>query len=471
MTLAPVTRPSAAGLFHDLDARWERWYADTYGSPTPDAPLATPAIEATPAGLEQEIFVKACLLADGVRLDPSVLTGVATAYREQSRWLFDWNQGEHEYYLPEEILLPMDTIVQVRENRDSRWLCTVEDGTMVLKRDGAFVMECRHLPRPRYYSLEASPGVIMRRVAPKRGQDCLVLNYAPFCMYWSHDQGCRFCNIVPNMQWTKDDLQVSKRTREQIVATTRAAFAEGTVRHILLTGGYLNRRVNAAGQEVDREDETVLTVIGAMQEALGRHDIPVNVIRTAPEDEDLKSIEAHKAAGVHSVAYNLEVWDPVLFGYFCPGKAGVQGRAHWLRALEMAAEVYGPGRVSTHLVTGFMEPPESILEGVEWLSSRGIATIPLIWSPVPGTRYDQFRAPRPEWFVEMAGKIADIRLEHGVDAFEPAALPNDCPHCAMPSLIADELRRRKLERERVRGASGSRSVEAPTDQVQTTGTR
>lgn len=446
MTIAPVARPGAADLFRDLDDRWDRWHAETYRAGRPEAPFVAPPVEATPAGLEREIFVKASLLADGVRLDPSVLQGVGTAYREQSRWLFDWNQGEHEYFLPEEILLPMDTIVQVRENRDSRWLCTVEDGVLVLKRDGRLVMACRQLPRPLYYGLEASPGVIMRRVAPARGQDCLVLNYAPFCMYWSHDQGCRFCNIVPNMQWTKDDLQVAKRTRDQIVATTRAAFEEGCVRHILLTGGYLNRRTNAAGEAVDREDEMVLSVVGAMQEALGRHDIPVNVIRTAPEDRDLRSIERHQAAGVYSVAYNLEIWDPVLFGYFCPGKASVQGRDHWLRALERAAEVYGPGRASTHLVTGFMEPPESVLEGVEWLSSRGIATIPLVWSPVEGTRYAGFRAPRAEWFVEMVRKIADIRLAHGVDAFEPAALPNDCPRCAMPTLIADELRRRRLER-------------------------
>ena len=446
MTLLLVAPPSATDLFSDLDQQWEKWYADLYRSPHPDAPLVALPQPATTRGLEKEIFVKASLLADGVRIDPSVLRGIGSVYREQSRWLFDWNQGEHEYYLPEEILLPMDTIVQVRENRDSRWLCRVEDGVMLLERDGVFVIECHQLPRPRYYGLEASPGIIMRRIAPKRGQDCLVLNYAPFCMYWSHDQGCRFCNIVPNLTWTRDDLQISKRTRDQIVATTRAAFDEGCVRHILLTGGYLNRRTNAAGVEVDREDEMVLSVVGAMQEALGRHDIPVNVIRTAPEDQDLRSIEQHKAAGVYSVAYNLEIWDPVLFRYFCPGKASVQGRDHWLRALEVASEVYGPGRVSTHLVTGFMESAESVLEGVEWLSARGIATIPLVWSPVPGTRYDKFRAPRPEWYLEMVKRIADIRLEHGVDAFESAALPNDCHWCAMPTLIGDELRRRRLER-------------------------
>jgi len=437
----------AQRLFKNINQKWEAWYKAKYWAKDPKAPLVTPPLDPTPQGLEKELWVKASLLADGLQFDNSALEGVCDVYREQSRWLFDWNIGEHTYFLPEELLLPMDTIVQVRENRDSRWLCAVEDGVMILKRDGKFVMEARHIPRPDYYGKEASPDIIMRRIAPKRGQDCLVLNYATFCMYWANDQGCRFCNIVPNISWTKDDLQVSKRTLDQIYKTTKAAFDEGCVKHILLTGGYLNRYTNKKGEVVDREDRLILDIVRTMQKAIGQEDIPVNVIRTAPEDKDLKSIEEHKKKGVFSVAYNLEIWDPVLFNKYCPGKAEVQGRDHWLRALEVAAEVYGPGRVSTHFVTGFMEPEESLLEGVEWMSERGIGSIPLVWSPVEGTRYAGFRAPQAEWFVEMAKKIADIRLKHGVDAFDPAGLPNDCPLCAMPSLIAQELRLRKVQRE------------------------
>ncbi len=437
----------AQELFKGLNQKWEDWYRATYYAKDPKAPRVNPPLDPTPEGLEKEIWVKASLLADGLRFDESALEGVCSVYREQSRWLFDWNIGEHRYYLPEELLLPMDSIVQVRENKDSRWLCTVEDGQMVLKRDGKFVIPCRHIPRPQYYGLEASPDVIMRRIAPKRGQDCLVLNYATFCMYWANNNGCSFCNIVPNMTWTKDDLQVSQRTLDQIFKTTKAAFDEGCVKHILLTGGYLSRYKSKNGEMVDREDKMVLDIVRTMQEAIGQQDIPVNVIRTAPEDKDLRSIEEHKDLGVFSVAYNLEIWDPVLFKKYCPGKDAVQGRDHWLRALEVAAEVYGPGRVSTHFVTGFQEPEESLLEGVEWMSERGIGSIPLIWSPVEGTKYAGFRAPQAEWFVNMVKKIADIRLKHGVDAFDPSGLPNDCYLCGMPSLIAEELRRRKVERE------------------------
>jgi len=410
------------------------------------APHIKPPIEATPEGLEKEIWVKANLLTDGIRFDESALEGICTVYKEQSRWLFDWNMGEHHYYLPEELLLPMDTTCQVRENRTSPWLCTVEDGVLILKKDGKFVIEARHIPRPKYYSMEASEGVIMRRIAPKRGQDCLVLNYAPFCMYWSTDDGCRFCNIVPNMKWTKDDLQISKRNYDQIMKTARAAFEEGAVRHILLTGGFmtLGKRDD---KEVDLEDEMILSVIRAMQEGIGKKDIPVNVIRTVPKDEDLKSIEEHKKLGAYSVAYNLEIWDPALFARYCSGKEKVQGRDHWLRGLEHAVEVYGPGKVSTHLVTGFMEPEDTLLEGVEWCSERGVGIIPLVWSPVVGTPFEHFRTPVAEWFVEMVKKIVDIRLKHGVDAFNPAGLPNDDHICGMPSLIADELLRRKVQRE------------------------
>ena len=438
-----MSKTTANDLFEDIDLNFDDWYIHAHYTENPEAPLVKPPIDPTSEGLEKEIRVKANLLADGMRLDTSVLEGVGDVYREQSRWLFDWNIGEHTYYLPEELLLPMDTIVQVREKKDSRWLCTIEDGVMMLKRDGKFVMECRHIPRPEYYSQEASPGIIMRRIAPKRGQDCLVMNYSPYCMYWTTDDGCRFCNIVPNMNWTKDDLQVTKRTFNQIVKTTRAAFEEGCVRHILLTGGMLTA-YKKNGETVDRENRMILDVIQAQQEALQRDDIPVNVIRTAPKDRDLKSIEEHKEKGVYSVAYNLETWNPDLFAIYCPGKNKVQGRDHWLRALETATEVYGPGRVSTHLVTGFMEEQASLLEGVEWCSERGISAIPLVWSPVEGSRFSGFRAPEAEWFVDTVKKIADIRIKYGMDDFESAASPNDCYLCAMPHLLADELRLRKL---------------------------
>ena len=270
------------------------------------------------------------------------------------------------------------------------------------------------------------------------------MNYSPYCMYWRTDDGCRFCNIVPNRDWTKDDLQVTKRTYEQIVRTTRAAFEEGCVKHILLTGGMLEAQEKGNGTMVDREDQMILNVIQAQQEALQRDDIPVNVIRTAPKDKDLKSIEAHKAKGVYSVAYNLEVWDPDLFAMYCPGKNTVQGRDHWLRALETAAQVYGPGRVSTHFVAGFMEQQDSLLDGIEWCSERGISGIPLIWSPVEGSKFSGFRAPTADWFLDTTRKIADLRLKYGMGAFESAASPNDCYLCAMPHLLADELRLRAV---------------------------
>ncbi|MDP6690511.1 MAG: hypothetical protein QF384_13525 [Alphaproteobacteria bacterium] len=431
--------------FADINNNYNTWYDRIHGAQLQNAPFIKPGLAPTAKGLEQEVWVKGSLLADGVQFDPSALEGVNEIYREQSRWLFDWNHGEHEYYLPEELVLPMDTTIQVREDKQSRWLCTVEDGQLMLKRDGKFVMEARHIPRPNYYSMEASPGIIMRRVAPKRGQDCMVMNYSPFCMYWANDNGCDFCNIVPNMGWTKDDLQLNKRSYDQIVATTRAAFEEGCVRHILLTGGFLKRTVKRDGSVNDREGDMILNVVRAMQEALERDEIPVNVIRTAPEDLD--TIAVHKEQGFYSVAYNLEVWNEQLFEKHCPGKAEHQGRDHWLKALEVAAEVYGPGKVSTHLVTGcFRESDESFFEGIEWLCERGIAPIPLVWSPVEGTAYAGERPPRGEWFVEKVREIARIRLKHGVDSFEPAALPNDCELCAMPTLVADEMRRLRVER-------------------------
>ncbi len=231
---------------------------------------------------------------------------------------------------------------------------------------------------------------------------------------------------------------MSNRKYDQIVETSRAAFKEGAVSHVLLTGGMLPVREGR-----DKEDEMIASVVMAMQEGIGKKEIPVNVIRTAPKDRDLSSIKRQKELGVYSVAYNLEVWDQLMFKYYCPGKEEVQGRDHWLRALEVATEIYGPGKVSTHFVVG-LELSETFLAGVEWCSKRGIGVIPLVFSPVKGAPMEGMRAPTAEWYIKTTQKVADIRLKYDVDAFEPASLPNDCPRCGMPSLVADELRLRKL---------------------------
>jgi len=100
-----------------------------------EARFCKPPIEPTPEGLRQEIWIKASLLTEGLHFDEGALEGIRSSdtepsewiYKEQSHWLFDWNPDHAHRFLPEELIIPMDTIVQVRENIDSRWFCTIED--------------------------------------------------------------------------------------------------------------------------------------------------------------------------------------------------------------------------------------------------------------------------------------------------------------------------------------------------------
>ena len=91
-----LQRKAAQELFADINQKYEDWYKATYWANDPKAPLVKPSLEPTPEGLEKEIWVKASLLADGLRFDQSALEGVCDVYREQSRWLFDWNIGSFE---------------------------------------------------------------------------------------------------------------------------------------------------------------------------------------------------------------------------------------------------------------------------------------------------------------------------------------------------------------------------------------
>jgi len=87
--------------------------------------------------------------------------------------------------------------------------------------------------------------------------------------------------------------------------------------------------------------------------------------------------------------------------------SGVRGTKHWIKALEHAVGVFGFGRVRSNMVGG-LESKQSTLEGIEYLSSRGIIAISPGWMPNPGSALEGHRAPEPAWHVDVAKKTAAI---------------------------------------------------------------
>jgi hypothetical protein len=155
-----------------------------------------------------------------------------------------------------------------------------------------------------------------------------------------------------------------------------------------------------------REVDYYLDVAESIKAHTGLSDFNGTACIGAPRD--LSIIEKYKEVGYRTLAINIEVWNEHFFRAYCPGKdLECGGQKHWIKALEHAVGVFGFGRVRSNMVGG-LESKQSTLEGIEYLSSRGIIAISPGWMPNPGSALEGHRAPEPAWHVDVAKKTAAI---------------------------------------------------------------
>jgi len=395
--------------------------------------------------LGREIEIKLGLLTDGICVDDSATEGVGTEYKEQRKWLFEWDHVSiKERLLPEEIVLPEGTVVGVREDPESGYRLSRQDGRLVIDKDGKFVMEAFHIPRPEYYGKKTSDGVNMGRIMANRGTDCLVYNFSPYCAYAKTDENCHFCSIIWTEEHYKDDRITMKKSYDQLVETIQEAVKEERFTHFLFTGGYLPH---------PHEQKAIMLGQKAVKDALGIDFVPTCLNHTAPMDREVIQELYEDGGGSHRLGsgpiYDLEVWHPDYFRAICPGKEKVQGRDNWIRALKWAVEICGKGRVTSYFVPG-MEPMEYTLEGMEYLSSIGVLNLGITWTVSRGSKFWRHRTPVLEWWLELNEKCTDFYFKYDLARPEfmdnPAPL-NNCIDCNFTSVVANMLNKRMLEKD------------------------
>jgi len=128
---------------------------------------------------------------------------------------------------------------------------------------------------------------------------------------------------------------------------------------------------------------------------------------------DLSILEKYKEAGYSDISHNLEVWDKNLFALIVPGKSKRNGGwEHWLRSLERSVEIFGRGNVHSNFVGG-LDPKDGFIEGIEYLSSKGIVAHFGPFRPQKGTPLEGWRSPEASFHWEVLDKVTDIQIRHG----------------------------------------------------------
>lgn len=384
--------------------------------------------------LASEIYIKAELLVEGVRLEEAALEGVGTLYKENAYLIFDYNPEGTRALFPSDCRLPLGTVAPIRINSRSPYLIRKEDGTLSLEKGGRQVTTLEWLKRPRFYGRLTSDGVEMRRVGQLVGECGLNFCFSNYCSNWDDGKQCRFCNINATKKFHKDSI-LSRKTSRQIGEVVAAALEEGLEIHLLLTGGSLPGR---------KAEDIIVGIMEEIKEHVGSARFPVCANMAPPLN--LEQIDRLHQAGVTTVAYDLEVWNQNLFKAICPGKSEKIGREGFLKALEYAVPLLGQGYSVSNFVQG-LEEKENYFEAAHYLASKGIFMSLQPWFPALGSKLEGHRAPHAEWMTEVTEKVIAIQARVmpeilGERFFSSGAL--GCYRCFPIGLFWDEIRRRSL---------------------------
>jgi hypothetical protein len=191
----------------------------------------------------------------------------------------------------------------------------------------------------------------------------------------------------------------------------------------LLTGGCF-----AHEQEVT----VVENIMAAIRRQTAMDRIPGTILPSPAKGDDIKK---YYDTGIQAIGYSMEIWDEALYCAICPGKSKNTSHKEFLRAMDNAVKVFGPGNVYGVFVMG-LEPRNTFLAGVKTLTGMGINVVPFVWSANPGSRLAGHRAPSGKWFAETIREAAAIVAAGSV----PSGTENHCYRCDGNNLLHDGLR-------------------------------
>ncbi|MBK7386430.1 MAG: radical SAM protein [Methanothrix sp.] len=199
---------------------------------------------------------------------------------------------------------------------------------------------------------------------------------------------CRFC-AVPR-------LKGGVKSHQRVVEMVKEANATGRLESISLT----------SGTEVSPQLEGER--VAALVCDLKQFGVPIGVSVNPFPGVNRMLYDA----GADEVKYNLETPDRILFSRVCPGLSYQE----IMDALEEAVELFGENHVFSNLLVGLGESDQSLRQGMDELTDRGVLPILRAAYPHP-LRLDEVDITRPsaERLLKLA-RYLRMRLDQkGLD--------------------------------------------------------
>ncbi len=297
------------------------------------------------------------------------------------------------------------------------------NGMSVLERDGVPVARVAFPRQPRFYALSTFDGIPYWKIATLHGRDVLATTVLQECIrYTNRRTQCQFCAIGESL---KAKRTIAQKTPEQLAEVARAAVLLDGVKHAVLTTGTPNI--------TDRGAAVLCQSAAAIKAAV---DLPLQAQCEPPDD--FAWFERLQAAGVDALGMHLEAVEPEVRARAMPGKAKVPV-SYYLAAFERAVGVFGRGQVSTYILAGLGDAPESILAMCRTLIGLGVYpfVVPLV--PNAGTPLEHMLAPSAQFMRALLAPLGAMLSEARLVSADIKAGCGKCGACSSLSTFESAM--------------------------------
>jgi uncharacterized radical SAM superfamily protein len=350
-------------------------------------------LRSNPALLKLDLYCK------GARIDPSCLDGGQTG-----RGLIRTRAGLGSGL---EVILPggLWTNVPVLESFALRspYLIRRVGDELRLDLDADPIAPITLSPRPRWYDARTQSGKPMTRVGTLQGT-YLGVYPAKVCDYWvavPAKTNCHFCSVGLNLG--VDDA--SEKSVEEVLEVVRAARAESGITYVDFNTGHY---------EGDTYLDILEPYVRRIKEATG---LLIGV--QTPPHHDLSRYDHLREIGVNRVSFCFEIFDRARFREICPGKDAEYGLDRYLDAIRYCARLGAQGPRTEPWVTNGeiiagLEPPESTMAAIDWITSVGAIPTVCVFRPLRGTDYERLEPPDTEAMIPVFRHLYEACMNHGL---------------------------------------------------------
>lgn len=257
-----------------------------------------------------------------------------------------------------------------------------DEGAYFLQRNETLVAPVTLSPRPSWYGRTTSTGKPMTRIGTLQGT-YLGIYLGRSCDFWRAKPqrvNCRFCSTGFNIG---NDDDHEKRVGE-VLEVVRAARAESGITYVDFNTGFL-------------EGDDYLSVIAPFVRAV-KEETGLLVGVQCPPESDFRRYDELRRLGVNRISFCFEIWDAQRFTEVCPGKHARHGQRRYLEAIDYCTGLFD---VTNGEIIAGLEPPESSMAAIDWLTERGAIPTVCVFRPLLGTDYADLAPPRTEDMVPV----------------------------------------------------------------------